>query len=104
LTDKYSSGKIFTEVIYFMSKNPLKELIDNHLGLAPYRVADEAGLTRGAVYRLYRPDDLPNAETDTLKAIAEVLGHRLVISFEPIAPQIHSTTGYESIEGDNGTS
>lgn len=72
-----------------MSKNPLKELIDSRK-LAPYRVADEASLTRGAVYRLYRADDLPNAETDTLRAIAAVLGHRLVISFEPI-------------EGDNGT-
>ena len=69
--------------------NPLKQLIDNQ-PLACYRVADKAGLTRGALYKLYNQGELPNAELDTLRRVAAVLGQRVVITFEQINDSIQS--------------
>lgn len=68
-----------------MNMNMFAKLLDES-GLPPYRVADKAGLKRNTVYRLVKGDEIPDCNLGTLRQVAAALGHKVVISFEPMIP------------------
>jgi len=63
--------------------NTFAQLLEK-LNIAPYRAADKAGVTRGPVYRMSKGEEIPDCNLGTLRQVAASLGHKVVISFEPV--------------------
>ena len=64
--------------------NPLFLIIKGKK-IPAYKLAKEIGMSRNTINRLTAYDALPrNVELQTLDDLAGALGHRVVISFEPV--------------------
>lgn len=63
--------------------NTFAELLEK-LEIPAYRAADKAGVTRNPVYRWTKGPEIPDCNLGTLRQVAAALGHKVVISFEPV--------------------
>lgn len=63
--------------------NTFAQLLER-LNIPPYKAADKAGVTRNPVYRWTKGEEIPDCNLGTLRQVVAALGHRVVISFEPI--------------------